>query len=78
MSTDLQGRPWLTVEEAKAGMYVDHDSGSDCWHKGRGYRILDEEYGGLYIRCKVGSHWLEGQLSDDGKHYVGLYRRRKS
>ncbi len=73
---DLQGRPWLTVAEAHIGMYIDHDNGSPCWHKGRGYRLLYK--GGLHFKCKEGRHYLIGQRSDDGTHYVGLYRRRKA
>lgn len=27
---------------------------------------------GLYVRCKDGRHYLDGQISEDGKSYVGF------
>ena len=33
-------------------------------------------HGQLYLSCRCGTHLLDGQLSDDQTHYVGLKLKR--
>ena len=74
---DLQGRPWLTVQEAKEGALIEHDNGSPCWTKPQ-YTLLREEDNELYFQCAEGRHGLDGQLDDPtGTFYIGLYSAAK-
>lgn len=77
---DLSGKPWLTVEEAKAGLVVMVDGDFTCIGEGEKRVLRAEE--GLYFLCSGPEgrkreckckHWLDGQLSRNGKCYIGLY-----
>ena len=70
-STDLFGRPYATKQEVHVGSLLETDVGSPCWRKNRRYKVHWED--GLYIKCRDGHHYLDGQLSDDGNYYIGLY-----
>lgn len=70
---DLQGRPWATVSETKAGSAVRTDGDFTCIAEGQVLIVQAREDGALFIPCDEGGHDLVGQLSDDGTHYVGLY-----
>lgn len=69
---DLQGREYLTTDQAKAGIEIEVDGDFTCIDKGT-RRILTESSGHLHFSCKEGHHDIDGQLSDDGNYYVGLY-----
>ena len=70
---DLNGRPWATVANTQSGHQVETDAGFTCIDKGAILTVLNDEQG-LYIPCSSGKHYLDGQLSNDLTHYVGLYR----
>ncbi len=72
-SHDIQGRPYLTVGDAKPGVMVKCDGDFTCMGKGRKMTIRAAGDGSLWVACSHGKHSLDGQLSDDGKTYVGLY-----
>lgn len=64
--------PWATVRQVKAGTLVVTDAGFTCVGNGKVKQVFKDE-AGLYIQCKDGQHYLDGQLDDTGKHYVGLW-----
>lgn len=68
---DLQGREYLT-SSAKAGDWVETDGDFTCLEKGAILQIQGG-YGGLWIPCREDRHYLDGHLSEDGTHYIGLY-----
>lgn len=70
---DLQNRPYLTVEEAKAGIKIQVDGDFNCINKGETRFINSSHEGSLSFACGQGCHDLDGQLSADGTHYVGVY-----
>lgn len=69
---DLKGRPWATVAQVKVGSKLEADGDFTCIKKGTVLTVEDSK-NGLSVPCKEGGHLLDGQLSDDGTHYVGLY-----
>jgi len=74
MSThDTNGKEWLRVDQAKAGVKVITDGGFTCMREGVIKTIyIDPKYGPT-ISCSDITHDLDGQLNDEGTHYVGLY-----
>jgi hypothetical protein len=47
------------------------DAGFTCilsWSR----RVVKKDELGLYIDCKCGQHFLDGQLDDEGRNYVGV------
>lgn len=55
----------------KPGTRLKADDGFDCILPGKILRV--EDHGsGLFVKCKEGKHYLDGQLSSDGTYYVGF------
>jgi hypothetical protein len=69
---DIQGRPWAKVSEVKNRSIVKMDDDFSCMMGGVN-RIVQEDDGGLFVVCAEGHHYLNGQLSEDETHYVGVY-----
>jgi len=73
LGTDLQGRPYLTFAQARAGVSVTLDGDFTCARKGA-RKLLRKSSDGLYFRCDCGAHLLDGQEDfGGGKFYVGVY-----
>ncbi len=72
MSRDVFGRPYASVKKTKAGDRVRTDNAFTCIAP-RQQRVILRCRHGLFITCRDGKHLIDGQLSDDGKSYVGLY-----
>lgn len=70
---DTKGKPWAQVSETKAGSILIPDGGFTCLEEAIAV-IVREDARGLYVPCSDGRHGLDGQLSDDGAEYVGLWR----
>jgi len=70
---DAQGKPWAQVKDTKAGSILIPDDGFDCLEEAIAV-IVKEDRNGLYVPCSEGRHGLDGQLSDDGTEYVGLWK----
>lgn len=70
---DANGKPWAQVSETKAGSILIPDNGFDCMEDAIAV-VVREDGDGLYVPCSTGRHGLDGQLSDDGTEYVGLWR----
>lgn len=72
---DKQGRAYAKVTDTKIGSRVRVDASFDGIRSGASRVVKKDEYG-LYIDCRTRSdsrHYLDGQLSSDGAHYIGLY-----
>ncbi len=72
MERDRSGRLWAAVAEIKAGSVVRTDGDFTCIGRGR-RKVVRRCNHGLFITCREGTHLIEGQLSADGKSYIGLY-----
>ena len=70
---DAKGNPWAQVSETKVGSILIPDGGFVCLEEAIAV-IVREDKNGLYVPCSDGRHGLDGQLSDDGSEYVGLWR----
>ena len=76
IGADLQGRRYLTFEEARAGRSVTLDGDFTCARKGQ-RKLLRKSPSGLWFRCDCGTHLLDGQEDfDGGRFYVGIYPSR--
>ena len=65
---DLQGREYLTTEQAKEGLVVEFDQGFGCINK----KVQPLQYGGgYYVQCSEGRHYIDGNLEEG--YYVGIY-----
>lgn len=69
---DTAGRPWLTVAEAQPGARIQAD-GEFTFISRNATRTIQSDADWLWIDCRAGQHFLDGQLSADGTHYIGLY-----
>lgn len=67
--------PFATVKEVRKSSLLITDGGFTCMPEGA-RRFVAKDKDGLYVCCQDGKHYLDGQLSTDGKHYVGLYKAR--
>lgn len=70
--TDLQGRAYAKVDEVKFGDVIQVDAGFPCI-EANSVHVVDEDDTAIFIPCQHGKHYLDGQISDDGKTYVGVY-----
>lgn len=63
----------VKVKEVREGSTVEADAGFTCMREGDRRRVRrDRVSNELWIKCKKGRHYLQGQVSDDGKYYIGL------
>lgn len=70
---DLQGRDYATVAETKEGSVLQIDGDFTCMRKNSKHTVKKNEHSELFVSCRDGNHYLDGQLSDDGSYYVGMY-----
>lgn len=63
---------YLKRGDVHAGDVVEIDGGFTCTENGTKEIFADAE-GALYFRCDRGSHYLAGQLNENGE-YIGLLR----
>lgn len=68
----IEGREWyLPVASALAGVTVQVDGDFTCI-RSRQRRLICEDEAGLFIKCREGQHYLDGQISDCGEFYIGM------
>lgn len=77
--TDKHGRKWAFAKDVKVGDMLECDPGFTCMACGAKRCVKREGTRGgfstLYIDCRDGKHFLEGQIGEDGE-LVGLYKAR--
>lgn len=59
------------IDDVCEGTHLVADGGFTCIEQGAELTVLADEDGLLYVPCRDGMHYLEGQLDDN--RYVGLY-----
>lgn len=70
---DAFGTPYANTTNIAAGDTVRVDDGFTCMKKWSTKEVKVDPEGELYIDCKCGGHYLNGQLHR--KHYyVGIYK----
>lgn len=74
MKADTKGRPYAAVAAVPAGSLLEVDGGFTCMARGE-VRQVQRDDGGLYVACKDGKHYLDGQLNSTSNVYVGMYLR---
>jgi hypothetical protein len=62
----------MNIRDAKAGMKVKADGGFTCLKGGAIRTVSIDKQGFPWIRCAQGSHYLNGQLSDEDGTLSGL------
>lgn len=69
---DREGREYARADAVKEGTVLIADGGFTCMEKGSSHVVeVDDE--GPYVRCRYGRHHLDGQVTMDETHYLGLY-----
>ena len=69
---NTNGIEYARIGTLRAGHIVNVDDGFTCRPAGTATVRRDGRgFAGLYIPCKHGKHFLEGQR-DDGLHYIGI------
>lgn len=67
-------KPFVKVDEVKEGTVLIPDSGFTCMKADQPKTVLKKEgTGELYILCREGWHFLDGQKDTESNTYVGLY-----
>lgn len=61
------------IADVKPGTVLIADSGFDCLRNLELCTVKRDAHGELYVDDDQGRHDLEGQLNDDGTHYVGFW-----
>lgn len=72
MTKDKQRGEYAKVDQLKAGSWVVVDGDFTCLKPWSTVQVY-QDAAGLYIPCHDGNHYLDGQLDDANKHYVGVY-----
>lgn len=70
---DKNGRTYATVADTKIGDILQVDGDFTCMEPNGRRIVFALTTGELYVTCGDGKHFLDGQKSEDGTHYVGLY-----
>ncbi len=82
IATDTFGNPWALVSSVRPGSLLVADGSLPCIPKGtvllvqQIYKPIVEPPDALFVKCSSGSHFLDGQIEDDGlsqPHYLGFY-----
>jgi hypothetical protein len=75
--TDNAGRGYAALDELRDGQRIEFDTGFDCLNheadRPTTRTVLTDERGKLYVVCKDGRHYLEGQLGEDRRSLIGVY-----
>jgi hypothetical protein len=64
-------REWVVAKKVKAGDRLFTDGGFTCMPGGE-LKVVREDGDGLYVACRDGRHYLDGQLDEQGR-LVGFY-----
>lgn len=65
------------VADIKAGDYITVDDSFSCLTEGKQYMVYTSLKGHLCVKCNHSlwsDHILDGQISDDGIYYVGMFK----
>lgn len=65
-------RPQVLISDVKVGTELIPDSVFSCVEAGVPVKIEKTPEGSHFFKCNAGIHHLDGQISEDGLHYVGL------
>ena len=58
----LDGRPYATIKNVRAGHWLEVDGGFTCLPRGARVRVLvDANTADLFVTCMAGKHFLDGQ-----------------
>ena len=70
----IEGNDWsVPVDKVDYGTQLICDAGFNCLAEGSVVTVMDDIWG-LHVMCSGdgGKHYLDGQLDDEGGHYVGF------
>jgi hypothetical protein len=69
---DNDGREYARLDKLKKGDTILVDDGFSCMEPWS-MHLVEENTNGLYVLCTDGSHYLEGQMTQD-KVLIGIYQ----
>jgi hypothetical protein len=72
--SDTYGRDWAILSKIKPGDRLFTDSGFTCMGAGEAKIVRRDDQGRLFVPCRDGRHYLDGQRGENGA-LVGLYTR---
>lgn len=76
LTRDTFGREYAKLSALQDGQHVILDTGFTC-HKSGLTQVHKNYKGEFFFKCKCGTHFLDGQLADDGDHLIGVYPIRR-
>ena len=65
-------RATVPVSQVHSGTVLACDDSFTCLKTGARRKVRKGEDGELYILCSAGRHYLDGQLDESGKNYIGF------
>ncbi len=65
-------KDFVKITKVRAGVRLRCDGGFTCINEHDVVTVREDPEGQLYVECRNGVHYLDGQASPDGT-YVGLY-----
>lgn len=78
MRTDSRGRPYARLSQLKPGDKLEFDDGFTCIPDGATRKVRVGTADALYVTCRLGRHYLDGQLVSDGDACIGVYHAKES
>lgn len=69
---DSSGRMYATHAKVRAGDWLEADGDFTCLNSGDVVQVRESGAGDLFVPCREGRHFLDGQEDSEG-NYVGLY-----
>lgn len=66
-----EGKIIMELKDLKPGQILKADAGFTCLEDSQLCHVHEDKTDGLFIKCANGSHYLCGQVGDDG-HISGL------
>lgn len=69
----IPGHPFAQVSAVQVGTILITDGDFACMGDREEKIVKQDDSGRLYIECEEKYHGLDGQESDDGKFYIGLW-----
>lgn len=61
----------MKISDVNPGDFVKTDNGFTCMSEGEIKKVQKDNVG-LFIECKEGKHYLDGQIDDDEETLIGL------
>ena len=68
----------LAIDAVKVGDLLRADGGFTCLNDGELCLVHEGPSGGLYVECRSGQHFLDGQINEAGTAYTGFWMEKRA